>query len=307
MTAPAARPGSGTPAAAGSGTAAAAGYGAAAAPGSGGASGPGDAADARRVLVVVSAANRIPLREGGTHDVGVYLGELTEPAGAMLDAGFELTFASPGGVPPTIDPTSYQLRVWGLSRRRLAAAEATLDRLAGLGLSTPLPMEEIAHRTDRLDRYDAVFVPGGHAPMVDLLCKDAFVDDRRNDDFGALVRFFHDKGRTTGLICHAPAALAAAPKVDGRWIYEGYRMTCFTQPGERMAEDVPLLRFIDGHLREYPTEVLKRAGAVIEQSMIPMRSKVVEDRELLTGQDPFAAREFGERLVDKIRRTPARR
>jgi putative intracellular protease/amidase len=33
-----------------------------------------------------------------------------------------------------------------------------------------------------------------------------------------------------------------------------------------------------------------------------MKSKVVEDRELLTGQDPFAAKKFGEYLVSKIHR-----
>jgi hypothetical protein len=39
-----------------------------------------------RVLIILSAANRIPLREGGTHPTGIFLGELTEPAEAMLKA-----------------------------------------------------------------------------------------------------------------------------------------------------------------------------------------------------------------------------
>lgn len=55
------------------------------------------------VLVVLSAAREIPLREGGSHPTGVFLGELTEPVEAMLKAGFSLTFASPGGHAPMVD------------------------------------------------------------------------------------------------------------------------------------------------------------------------------------------------------------
>ncbi len=54
-----------------------------------------------RVLVVVSAATRIPLRSGSSEPTGTYLGELVEPTDAMLNAGFELSFATPGAEPNT--------------------------------------------------------------------------------------------------------------------------------------------------------------------------------------------------------------
>jgi len=174
-----------------------------------------------RVLVVVSAADRMPLREGGEEPTGTYLGELTEPTDAMLEAGFELSFTTPGGKVPTIDKTSYSLMNWNLSRARLEAAKRSYQRLLELGLANPIPLEEIAHDREQLAEFDAMFVPGGHAPMVDLLHRDPFVDNSLNEDFGALVQFFHEAGRTTGLICHAPAALAAAPQIDGRWVYDG--------------------------------------------------------------------------------------
>ena len=59
-----------------------------------------------RVLVVVSAAAHIPLREGGSEATGTYLGELIEPTDAMLTADFELTFATPAGKVLTIDGAS---------------------------------------------------------------------------------------------------------------------------------------------------------------------------------------------------------
>jgi putative intracellular protease/amidase len=253
-----------------------------------------------RVLVVVSAAARIPLRNGRSEPTGTYLGELIEPTDAMLNAGFELSFATPGGRVPTIDGTSCSLMYFGLSRSRRDAALASYARLLELGLATAAKLEEIAHDQRRLDGFDAVFVPGGHAPLVDLLHRDASSDDALNDDFGALVQYFHDAQRPTCLICHAPAALAAAPSVAGRWIYDGYRMTCFKTSVDTMLSTVPVARRFHGRLNDDPTELLTSRGAKVEQTLLPMGNKVVEDRELITGQDPYSAKALGAAFVRKL-------
>ena len=268
-------------------------------------SGPADPSRTPRVLIVVSAADRIPLREGGDEATGTYLGELIEPTNAMLDAGFRLSFATPGGRVPTIDGTSCSLMYFGMSRRRRDAAMAGYTGLLARGLATPARLEDIAYDTRQLDGFDALFVPGGHAPLVDLLHRDVFTGAALNDDFGALLEHFHDRGRTTALICHAPAALAAAPDVDGRWIYDGYRMTCFKTVVDTMLCTVPLARRFRGHLRDDPTELLRSRGARVEQTRLPMGSLVVEDRELLTGQDPYSAKALGAAAVAKIRRSIA--
>ncbi|ORA10898.1 type 1 glutamine amidotransferase domain-containing protein [Mycobacterium asiaticum] len=268
---------------------------------------PTGASHTPHVLVVVSAADRLPLREGGDDPTGTYLGELIEPTDAMLDAGFQLSFATPGAKVPTIDGTSCSLMYFGMSRSRRDAALASYTRLLEGGLATPAKLEDIAHDTDQLSRFDAVFVPGGHAPLVDLLHLNAFTDDSLNDHFGALLQYFHDQQRTTALICHAPAALAAAPNVDGRWIYEGYRMTVFKTIVDTMLCTVPLARRFHGHLQEDPTALLRSRGARVEQTRLPMGSLVVEDRELLTGQDPYSAKALGSALVTKIHRSSPQR
>ncbi len=65
----------------------------------------------------------------GAAPTGTYLGELIEPTDAMLKAGFELSFATPGGKVPTIDGTSCSLLYFGLSRHRRDAALASFTRL----------------------------------------------------------------------------------------------------------------------------------------------------------------------------------
>ncbi|MFD7994216.1 DJ-1/PfpI family protein [Streptomyces mexicanus] len=220
----------------------------------------------------------------------------------MLKAGFELPFATPGGKVPTIDGTSCSLLYFGLSRHRRDAAPAGLTRLLTLGLGSPADLAVLARDGHRLAEYDAVFVPGGHAPLVDLL-HDASVDDSLNDHFGALMQHFHDTEKPTCLICHAPAALAAAPSVGGRWIYDGYRMTCFKTIVDTMLETIPIARRFPAPLKEDPTRLLTARGAKVEQTLLPMGSKVVEDRELITGQDPYSATALGKAFVGKVRAT----
>lgn len=68
--------------------------------------------------MVASAADRLPLRNGRSEPTGTYLGELVEPTDAMLSAGFQLSFATPGARIPTIDDPSCSLMYFGLSRSR---------------------------------------------------------------------------------------------------------------------------------------------------------------------------------------------
>jgi putative intracellular protease/amidase len=69
-----------------------------------------------------------------------------------------------------------------------------------------------------------------------------------------------------------------------------------------MLEDMPLVRRFRGHIKEYPTEVLVAAGAKIEQTRLPAGKKVVVDRELITGQDPYSAEAMGKVFVDTVLR-----
>lgn len=261
---------------------------------------PHQTSQSGHVLVLLSEANAIPLREGGAHPTGHFLGELTEPLESILNAGHRVTFTSPYGKSPTIDKNSFQLMYWRFSKQQLTKAKACYQHLVELGLQTPQPLSELLARPSKLEQFDALFVPGGHAPMVDLLHEDFFSSDGRNERVGELLYFFHRTNRPTGLICHAPAVLATAPHIDGRWIYSGYRMTAITMVLEFFAEDLFLVKAVDGHIKEYPTKILKQAGAILEQNPIPMIPKVVEDRELITGQDPYSAKAFGKKFVEKI-------
>lgn len=250
------------------------------------------------ILVYTSSATRVPHREGGSHEVGVFLGELTEVVEPLIDAGHHLLFVSPDGKACTIDKSSYQLVYWQLSSKRLEHAREVLAKLEDMGLRSPMKLSTLLADMARLDRMDALFIPGGHAPMTDVLHRNWLESDELNAETGELLLHFHQAGKPTALICHGSAALAAAPGMDGHWIYEGYAMTCVSRSGEWVAEELPFFN-VGGHMPDYPKNILEQAGGKVSNVMIG-RSLVVEDRELLTGQDPMSAEELGKRFLAKI-------
>lgn len=251
-----------------------------------------------KVLVYTSSADFVPHREGGGHSCGTFLSEIVEPLEPLVEAGHVLHFATPDGAPCVIDRGSKKLMFWGFSRKRRDHALAFIERINAMGFDKPRKIADILADAAELRSFDALFIPGGHAPMTDVL----FVDWRKgaeiNRETGALLQHFHDAGKPAALICHAPAALGAAPHVNGKWIYDGYAMTCVSLLADQLTENVPFFNS-GGHMPDYPRPILERNGGKVSNAMLG-KSYVVEDRELLTAQDLFSGKEMGAKFVKKI-------
>jgi putative intracellular protease/amidase len=67
------------------------------------------------------------------------------------------------------------------------------------GLTNPNRISDVI--ASGLDQYDAVFVPGGHGPMIDRL---------DGCDAGTVLRHFHKTSKPTAVLCHGPISLLAA-------------------------------------------------------------------------------------------------
>ena len=261
-------------------------------------------AQAAHVLVVLSDSDHLELKDGKTFRTGFYLNELMQPVKALLDAGHEVSFATPLGRAPSLDRGSVDPMYFGGDAQALRAHQALLDKLA---LTAPdqspvLSLERVAQIGD--DRFDAVYVPGGHAPMQDLLASPAL---------GRLLSDFHAKGKTTALVCHGPIALLstlpdaagfAAALADGRrvsappqWIYRGYRVTVISDREEEIAK--PQLG--GGAMKFYPQAALQAAGVRYQSNVESWTPQVVSDRELITGQNPASAPGVAAELLRRLR------
>ena len=254
-----------------------------------------------KVLVVMSSAHALDLKDGKTYATGYYLNEFVVPYRKLVAAGFEPVIADPRGDRPVMDANSNHAMFFGGDDAARADALAFAEGLALL--ERPKTLASVV--AEGTTGYVGLFIPGGHAPMADLL---------RDKDLGRILRDFHDTGRPTGIVCHGPIVLLSAlsdPDAfiasmiagDGKanalsagWPYAGYRLTVFAT-GEEQALEGP--GGLGGQVQFYPVNALAEAGARVE-TIAKWHPNVVVDRELITGQQPMSAPAFGDALVTKL-------
>ncbi|MGF6174380.1 putative intracellular protease/amidase [Ensifer sp. 4252] len=260
-------------------------------------------ANAAKVLVVLSGSDHLDLRDSKVFRTGFYLNELMQPVKLLLEAGHEITFATPGGQVPAVDRTSVDPAYFGGSADQMKVYQDLLDELA---ITSPekSPVIGLA-RVAQIGyaSFDAVYIPGGHAPMQDLL------HDRQ---LGQLLAYFHENGKITALVCHGPIALlstladakALTDQLEAlqqperpTWIYSGYRMTVISNQEEELAKGL----LDGGAMKFYPQTALEAAGGKYQSNAAPWQPKVVVDRELITGQNPASALQVGEMLVERLK------
>ena len=134
--------------------------------------------------------------------------------------------------------------------------------------------------------FDAVFTPGGHGPMVDLA---------GNPDAGRLLAALHRRHAPIAALCHGPAVLLSAPeRADGLWLFDGYRMTSFTDEEEDQTEPglLGMAWLLD--------VALKNAGAVFDDGPSAWVSHVVVDRNLITGQNPGSTEATADAVIKRL-------
>ncbi|MFB9243513.1 type 1 glutamine amidotransferase domain-containing protein [Massilia antarctica] len=262
------------------------------------------ASQAANVLVVLSDADHLELKDGKTFSTGFYLNELAQPLKLLLDAGHEVTFATPAGKAPTIDASSLDPMYFQGEVATLKQYQALVDKLEMTSRERS-PVISLA-RVEQIGyaHYDALYIPGGHAPMQDLI---------RSAELGRLLTHFHQGGKPTALVCHGPAALlsalnnpasAIARMEQGSratppgWIYAGYRMTVISNQEEGLAKAA----LKGGTMKLLPQTGLEQAGASYSSNSAPWTPYVVTDRELITGQNPASALQVGQALLERLKK-----
>ena len=92
------------------------------------------------------------------HKTGFWLEELAAPYYVFVDAGVNITLASPKGGKPPLDPKSNESASQTNTTRRFEQDDEAMALLANTK-----KLSEIS-----LSDYDAIFYPGGHGPLWDL-------------------------------------------------------------------------------------------------------------------------------------------
>jgi len=237
-----------------------------------------------RILVGMSSADHIRLRNGKEPPAGFFLSELAVPGQRLANHGFELVFANPKGNRPPMDPMSNSSSFFN-NTKHWKQALAFVDDRRHHNFHSPRRYSSL--RDSELDSFDGIFFPGGHAPMVDLW---------NNTDVGRILQHFSERQKPTAAICHGPVALAAANRTGQPWLYAGYNMTMFPTKGDKAMEGK-----WKGKLPFYPRQPLDENGAqVIELG--PTKPLVVQDKELTTAPNPESAEPFANAFLESLER-----
>ncbi|MFJ4923591.1 type 1 glutamine amidotransferase domain-containing protein [Streptomyces sp. NPDC088725] len=229
-----------------------------------------------KVLFIVSGATYWVLKDGTRYATGYWAEEFANPYKILTDAGHEVVVATPKGVTPNVDMMSLRPEMVGGNDQALEL-EAII-RSAEV-MRRPLELSDV-----RLEDYDAVYVPGGHGPMSDLAL-DA--------DVGRLLTQQLTSGEPLFIVCHGPAAMLAT-RIHGESPFKGFDITCFTNEEEEGVGLAPRAPWL------LETEVKEKVGVNFSRGPT-WGPYMVEDRNLVTGQNPASASVLGDRMLQTLK------
>ena len=217
--------------------------------------------------------------------VGFWWSELTHPYHCFAEAGYEVEVFSPEGGRCEADAMSDPNDPSGYSKTDLVSQGFIhTPELRALVESTK-PVREIA-----LERFDAIVVAGGQAPMFNF---------EGATELHARFAAFLEAGKVAAALCHGCAILAYARGSDGQPIAKGRTVTGFANVEEDFADNAVWSYGLlprDKHVMPWRIEDrLKALGANYVQAGL-WRSFAVRDGNLITGQQNFSGAETA-RLV----------
>lgn len=241
------------------------------------------------------------MKGGKVVPTGYYLDELAVPAQALVAAGFDVVVATPTGSKPVMDAHSNTVKLFGDDELALKRALDWVNTYPSM--LCPRALKSVVE--EGLENYAGVYVPGGHAPMNDLM---------QDEHLGIILRHCHKNAKPTALLCHGPiaivaamenakefrAALIAGDKARAQeaakgWCYAGYRMTVFSDPEEQWAEE----NFLKGEVEFSVQQALALGGGKVEVGGF-FEPVVVKNAELITGQNPPADHKLAELLIEAL-------
>lgn len=191
--------------------------------------------------------------------------EVAHPYAEFEKAGYQIDFASLTGDTPYLD---------GLD---LANDADNLQFLTGKGWAE---MQK-ATKLSAVDTsgYDAVFVPGGLAPMVDM---------PEHPLLKKVIAATYERNGVVGAVCHGPVSLLNVKLSDGSYLVNGRNIASFTTEEEDMyaRADVP-----------FDLQSALTSQGAIFHAAAPWSANSIADGNLVTGQNPASAKGVGEKIV----------
>lgn len=204
---------------------------------------------------------------------GFWVEEFASPYYLLTDGGHNVTLASPEGGQPPIDPNSDTEDAATPATDRFEKDEETQKVLANTHKLSEINTED----------YDAVFYPGGHGVLWDL------VEDKESID---LIETMYANEKPVAFVCHAPAVLKHVKGTNKEPLVKGKKVTGFTNEEEAAVQLTDIVPFL-------LEDMLKENGGIYSK-IDDWEPYAIEDGLLITGQNPASSEKVAELLHQKL-------
>jgi len=223
--------------------------------------------------------------------VGFWWSELTHPYFVLTEAGYQIEVFSPNGGECQADAMSDPRDSSGYSASDLISMGFIATPTLAALIETTRKVSEID-----VDRFDALIVAGGQAPM--------FTYDKATALLAKFVEFF-EAGKVAAALCHGVALLRYAKLSNGQYLAKGKTVTGFANVEEDFADNaVWSLNLLqrDKHIMPWRIEdELQRLGANYVQAGM-WRGFAVRDGNLITGQQNFSGEDTARLVLETLGR-----
>jgi putative intracellular protease/amidase len=216
----------------------------------------------KKVLIIVSNANTIGPNNRRT---GTFLPEVAHPYAEFDRADYNVDFASLTGDTPYLDALN------------LADDPDNLSFLVGKGWAAMQKAGKLSNID--VSAYDAIFIPGGLAPMVDM---------PENPLLKKVIAETYERGAIVGAVCHGPVSLLNVKLSDGTFIVNGRNIASFTNEEEDnyANDDVP-----------FRLETALVSQGAIFHAAAPWSANSIADGTIVTGQNPASAKGVAQKMI----------
>ena len=227
-----------------------------------------------KILIVLTSHDQL----GDTGETtGYWYEELAAPYYRFLGRGAEVTLASPRGGKPPMDPLSNEADHQTDETRRFDDDEKARRALADTVELSAVSAEE----------FDAVFYPGGHGPLWDLV---------QDQDSIRLIKTFWQSGKPVATTYHGPAVLLGVTDETGAALINGKRVTGFTNSEEEAMNRTDAVPFL-------LEDELSRLGGRYSK-VADWAPYVVADGRLITGQNPHSSGPVADAVLGQLEQAP---
>nr|WP_315203692.1 type 1 glutamine amidotransferase domain-containing protein [uncultured Albidiferax sp.] len=244
---------------------------------------------ARKRVAIVIANPAVSTTTGWP--VGFWWSELTHPYLAFEEAGYEIEIFSPDGGRCEADAMSDPNDPSGYSKTDLVSQGF---------IHTP-ELKTLVDNTQKVadlevDRFDAIVVAGGQAPMFTF---------EKASALQAKFVAFYEAGKVACALCHGTAILAFAQLGNGEYLVKGKTVTGFANVEEDFADNAVWSYGMlprDQHLMPWRIEDrLKALGGNYVQAGL-WRGYAVRDGNLITGQQNFSGADTARLVIETLGR-----